>query len=198
MKNLKELRGTGVVKSTAKSMADSGSYYRAQLDTAEEKLKDLGWYTLGQGANAKVFGNPSYPYVLKLFSTDDYCYRAFLTYAIANQSNPLLPKVRGKLLRITNDILAVRLEKLTKISEMEFAKYDRILTELFNNIYLLTSGSDHADEVFRNIQKKFPKYTNFIKTMIDIFSKVRCDPDLHAGNFMLRGKQIVVIDPVFE
>lgn len=78
-----------------------------------------GFKPIGTGNYAAVYGHPSYPYVVKVFMKDT-AYLRWLDYAKKNQNNPYVPKVKGKVVRISNNFMAVRLERLTPApAEME-------------------------------------------------------------------------------
>lgn len=188
MKKIQELQGSSIVKQTTTRMKNQAANgVRASLEVAIAKLKEQGWEELGSGKNAKVFGHDSYPYVLKLFSSLDSCYIKFLKYVENNLDNPHLPRTKGKLLKITDDIFAVRLEKLKKITTTP-GPYMDDLDEIFSMFRLQKSTKE--------IISFYPRYDTLILTLQDILDKTNCKPDLHLGNVMLRGSQIVITDPV--
>jgi hypothetical protein len=178
-----ELQGVSAVKKVASAIQG------VDLVDVSKQLKELGWKRIGSGAFARVYEHPNYPLVLKIFSSKDSCYIKFLKYVEQHSTNPFLPKVRGKLLKLNNDYYAVRLEKLQPLDISEWEDvYDEMIYELINE-----SGYD-----FDLAIRKYPKHRNFLNTLRDISDSLNCRLDIHRYNFMKRGKQTVIIDPVWD
>lgn len=130
-----------------------------------------GFKLLGSGKYASVFGNPKYAYVLKVFMKDS-AYLKWIEFAQKNKSNPYVPKVRGKVLKITPMFYAIRLEKLTP--------------------YKGNGGQ---------FMKDYPSLTSSdpdIQSIFDYFKKHKALLDLHGENMMMRGNQLVIIDPFYN
>lgn len=71
-----------------------------------------GFKTIGTGKYGAVFGKDNHPYVIKVFMKDT-AYLRWLNFAKMHQNNPFVPKIKGKVVKITDNFMAVRLEKLT-------------------------------------------------------------------------------------
>lgn len=130
-------------------------------------MKNYGFKTVGAGKYGSVFENPSYPYVIKVFMKDT-AYLKWLNFAKEHPNNPYVPKIRGKVVRLGDKFMAVRLEKLTGSADPMF-------------IYDL---EDKGDKDAIAILDFFDKHSNLL--------------DLHAGNMMMRGKTPVIIDPFYN
>lgn len=79
-----------------------------------EYMVSKGFKELGMGSFGATFTHPNYPWVFKLFYNDP-AYFKFFEYARANQSNPFLPKIKGKYIKIQTGVYVIRLEKLRAI-----------------------------------------------------------------------------------
>lgn len=153
--------------------------WRKELD---DYMQNHGFTLLGDGYMASVYGSNKYPYAIKLF-INDRGYENWLKFCFANQDNPYVPKLRSKsITTVVKDplIRAIRMEKLapartvgrrTEIAEFE-RRYD---LWMYDNNY--EEEDQHLAQVFGILKH----YNNHL--------------DLHDGNFMLRGDQLVVTDP---
>ena len=74
-------------------------------------MKKYGFELVGAGINGAVFKNPQYPFVLKVYRTDQ-GYDEWLYFMRQNQANKFVPKVKGNLIRLNRVFNAVRLEPL--------------------------------------------------------------------------------------
>lgn len=135
--------------------------------TVVQFMELFGFRPLGDGRYGYVFGNPKYPYVIKVFMRDT-AYLKWLDWAKRHQDNPYVPKIRGKVIKIGNLFMAVRLEKLSPGGTAN-ELYDRD-----------EAGDPHATQV-----------VDFLEANNKLL-------DLHDGNVMLRGKQLVIVDPFFN
>jgi hypothetical protein len=176
-----ELQGASVVKKVARSVQGK------ELPDVSHELRELGWNRIGAGSFARVFEHPKYPLVLKIFTSKDKCYIKFLKYIQQNSTNPYLPKIRGKILKLNRDFYAVRLEKLEPVDKRV---WDNQYDPMFYDFAELNFN-------YEKIKARYPKYKELWKTMVDIKKDTNCNLDIHSGNFMMRGNQIVLIDPVW-
>lgn len=146
------------------------------MRTVGSVFKDKGFDLLGSGNYGSVFGHKKYPYVLKIFMKDS-AYLRWIKFAMDNKNNPYVPKIRGKVVKITPMIYAIRLEKLTP-----------------------GSFSGPFAEAYRQWQSD-PNYVSDdknIQDILDYFQKNKKLLDLHSDNVMMRGNQMVVIDPFYN
>lgn len=178
-KILRELRKPGEVDQFRKDAADLKSVdtrdnsWRINLD---EYMSKYGFRTLGSGKYASVYGNESYPYVLKVFQKDS-AYLRWIKFSLANKNNPYVPKIKGKVVKITPLVYAIRLEKLSPtFMSGEFAdEYQQWMRD----------NSHRAQDP--NIQE-----------ILDFFANNKNLLDLHSENVMKRGNQLVIIDPFYN
>ena len=159
-----------------KTVDSRNNYWR---DNLTEYMNAHGFKFLGKGKYASVYGNPKYPFVIKVFMRDS-AYQRWLDFCLKNKNNKHVPQIKGKVVKITNNVMALRIERLTPLkgsysSEKfgsEFAKWER------DNSYV----SDDSD--INDILKHF----SMNKKLIDI----------HSENIMMRGDVDVVVDPYYN
>lgn len=146
------------------------------MNTVGGVLKANVFTKLGSGKYGSVFSHPKYPYVLKIFMKDS-AYLRWIKFAMDNKNNPYVPKIRGKVVKITPMIYAIRLEKLTPGS----------FTGPFADAYRKWQKDKNYKSDDKNIQE-----------VLDYFGKNKNLLDLHGENIMMRGNQLVVIDPFYN
>jgi hypothetical protein len=140
-------------------------------------MSNYGFKLLGAGKYASVYGKASYDHVIKVFMKDS-AYLRWIKFAKDHEGNPYVPKVRGKVLKISEYIYAIRLEKLSAGNfgstefYTEFAKWQR------DGSYV-SSDPD-------------------IQVILEEFSKNKKLLDLHGENVMFRGNQLVIVDPYYN
>lgn len=183
---------------------DPGStgFWKALTSSRKEftaLLKDKGFQRVGAGAFGVVFMHPQLDYALKVFY-DDPAYSKFVRYAQANPQNPHLPKFRGKMMRVSDKMLAVRMEKLTPTSGNKFLATASYYAGMIDHDPDMT-----IDDFFTRIHGRIPpdvieyyeQDPSLLETLKELAIVKGGDAmfDLHEGNFMLRGDVYVVIDP---
>ena len=146
------------------------------MNTVGSLLKSKGFSKLGSGKYGSVFGNPKYPYVLKVFMKDS-AYLRWIKFAMDNKDNPYVPEIRGKVVKITPMIYAIRLEKLTPGT--------------FSGPFAQAYSKWQKDSSYKSDDKN-------IQDVLDYFAKNKKLLDLHGENIMMRGNQLVVIDPFYN
>lgn len=152
------------------------------------KLENLGYkkYHLGNGIFGSVYARPEDDFVVKIFQPDR-GYKRYLNYMQANRTNPYVPKLRGKPIKLPNGFTLVRIEKL-----------DRIDSQLYNEIwFLLYKKKDIAYPVVRKkFEEKYPQFINLLDELQQMSDNDgNMAVDLHAGNIMMRGNLPVITDP---
>jgi len=168
------------------------SYSRKEKKNLSTHLAELGWTLIGHGQFSLVYGNPKFNYVLKIFTQDTPGSIEWLEYVVANQNNPFLPRVYGKMWRISHTAYAVRMERLMPFkskTDPVFAKY--IDPEL---------QSRHWEEIFVEentefLEANWPDLAAAFETILDL-SQYNGDDDLNLSNIMKRGNSLVITDPV--
>lgn len=86
------------------------------ISHAMEILQGAGYKPLGMGSFGAVYQKPGASYVLKLFDSADVGYQQYIALAQKNP-NPHFPKFFGKMIKVTEDYYAVRMERLEQASE---------------------------------------------------------------------------------
>jgi len=168
------------------------SYSRKEKKNLSTHLAELGWTLIGHGQFSLVYGNPKFNYVLKIFTQDTPGSIEWLEYVVANQNNPFLPRVYGKMWRISHTAYAIRMERLMPFkskTDPVFAKY--IDPEL---------QSRHWEEIFVEentefLEANWPDLAAAFETILDL-SQYNGDDDLNLSNIMKRGNSLVITDPV--
>lgn len=160
------------------------------LDEWELIMKQYGFKHLGSGNFGSVYERPGYPWVFKIF-TYDKAYFNYLTYAMNHQGNPHIPKIKGKYIKINKNTYAVRIEKLTPISDTAFRK----ISEILNKIDIIIHTDDKSNEDIAFIKNNYDLYELLmILYKTDTFSEY--GKDMHSSNIMMRGNTPVLVDPV--
>ena len=153
-------------------------------------LEDHGFTLLGSGSFGAVFEKPGYPWVFKIFHQDD-AYMTFLKYAITHQSNPNLPKINGKILKINDSTYAIRMEKLTSfVSGKQQSEDTLILNDVLERYRF--RAENKKDESWLNTT--YPGIANALRDLM----KTDWHLDLHDENIMMRGNVPVLIDPIYD
>ena len=150
---------------------------------------------IGLGTYGRVFKRPNDNYVIKIFG-EDYGYLAYLKYVLRNQSNPHVPKIRGKLIHPFKEksLYVVRIEVLNDAETSEQRQLLRILkTWSFGNMHMGILEDKLGDS-----------WPDLIDTMYDIrniskTNKPKVHIDIGDGNVMFRGASPVpvITDPLW-
>ena len=160
------------------------------------RLHKLKLPTLGEGAFGKVFQHPEFSNVaVKVVRSDD-AYLRLAKFAMENPGNRWLPKVasfRHVDFDDSTDGYVVFTEKLEPIG---FSEFNSFLIQLEGLCKHRVGAS--GDELFslkewKSIADSAP---SDLATVIKWLYTCGLGMDLHAHNFMKRGKQIVFNDPV--
>lgn len=185
---------------TAKKLKPNANYSRIsdRFNRLELELLRQGWKRLGKGAYAMVFEHPKFPYVFKIFYNDP-DYFQYFNWARQHQSNPHVPKIKGKYIKINEKTYAVRMEKLDHLPSFDTAIEKYIDPELQSKTKLDISYYRNVDKLslYTNLsflKQNFPdlyEVLNYVKSNFQLISQ-----DLHGGNIMLRDDTIVITDPV--
>lgn len=171
---------------------------------AAASLRNHGFEQIGApGEYGTVWYNPKFNYVLKLFEEEDVGYLKYIHAVAKHQSNPHLPKIIGKPVKISSGVYAVRLAKLTPWKMNRNNPDDIALDWLLSYIdvanwreELETRGMEKTKEAVINFLEKWPKFLDALE-LINSLNAQNSDVglDLHDDNVMLDGKCPVIIDP---
>jgi hypothetical protein len=161
-------------------------------DTAKKMIKaqHKKMKFLGSGCFGSVFGAKDSDIVYKIGEVENNAgYLAFIkTLAKQKKQNAFMPKVFG--VRYIKDkdgeeVFVVAMEKLTELKHGMYSVVDCI-EELLG-----AGGDDGYSDDTRSAEKSLG-----ILHSAHSISDYGVDWDLHSGNFMMRGKQVVCTDPL--
>lgn len=149
------------------------------------------------GAFGSVWRKGDTPYVLKIFSSSDYAYEAFLTLAMKHQDNPHFPKIFGKMVKVTPKYNAVRIEPLTpyKADSTLIRRYTRYRNYMRGNTVDPNSIVAMEYEDCLEFLYEYPKLKEALDLIIDGLLGLYGN-DISNKNLMMRGSTIVITDPV--
>jgi hypothetical protein len=176
---------------------DGKAYDIDAMTAFKDKLKAAGWKEIGSGWYAVVFENPKYPYVIKVVNNNPR-YLKFLHLVAQNQSNPFLPKIRGKFIKLNQQTQAVRMEKLTPLlgrDDPALKKYidPNIPKELFTHWLFKDYDALFSEENKEYLKEKFPQLLQAYNLLVKFFDYLDLE---YYGNIMRRGDTLVITDPV--
>lgn len=167
-----------------------------------------GFKKLGSGAFAVVYAHENYPdSVFKVFQGDEAVERWITVSRMMAKDNPYFPRFKSGPIKVVGDIYMVRMERLSYKSEGEQARGAMFLRSYFTTmIDVLRNGrGGNPDTVRDKFAEKYPEFADDIYSdqfdeifyeVIETVDWVNGKLDLHIGNFMWRGDQLVLTDPV--
>jgi hypothetical protein len=172
-------------------------------------LSNNGFRPLGSGSFGTVWDNYKLSYVLKVFSDTDIAYIEWIKASIQHKDNPHMPHfVSPRAVRIVPGVVAIRTEKLTRISEDAYmmlkpmnAVIEVATIERISPSEVITRRGDSWSSRFIPFIEYCKKYPDFIPALDIVYEVVMRPgfrPDLHDENIMMRGSVIVFSDPVFD
>lgn len=174
-------------------------------------LKNAGYRQIGKGSFSRVWAKPGDPYVLKLFEPSDQAYLAFITLA-QKIPNKHFPVFRGRPVSVTQDYMAVRVERLAPPSYrsenliMQCADYLEALeaNAHFKNyrpqtVDLVKSRNDYM-KTSKIFKRSYPDLAQAIDLIYTHVTKGNPDMmnDIDVRNTGIRGNDLVFIDPVYS
>ena len=171
---------------------------RPKRSEAHNILMNAGYEMLGYGIFANVYAKPGENGVLKLFDSEDEAYQKFVYMAMSNP-NPHFPKFKGKMMKITDEYYAIRMEKLTPLPDTpdtaSYAKKISAYVKLIQNKSgRIRSDADELISDIDEIEKEQPGIKYACNMIGNRFKEEIID--IHNDNIMLRGNILVITDPV--
>jgi hypothetical protein len=162
--------------------------------SVSDAMAEYGFKSIGSGQQGVVFENPSYPYVIKFF-INDIGYLKWLKFCYNNRSNPYVPEYKGKVVKITNDCMAIRIEKCHFANSAYEHAQAKIITEIADNI-----EADEMTTVESIIEDNGLENDEYLKQIINELANNAKLNDLHQDNIMFSNKtgHIVIIDPYYS
>jgi hypothetical protein len=164
------------------------------LDKFMDFLETHGFHKLGKGSYGLAFEKTGYPWIFKIFTTDD-AYLNYVKYSLANKSNPNVPRFKGGLIKINDHTFAMRIEKLKPLEHRNYQTGSdiRILASILS---VLSTTIDEIDE--GNLEFIKETYPGVYKILSHYDNHFCFTFDIHGGNIMMRGNVPVIIDPIFD
>jgi hypothetical protein len=167
-------------------------------------LNNYGFKVLGYGSFGVVWENPKLPYVLKVFSANDSAYIDWISVARQNKNNPHMPRfVSTRLLTITPEVLAIRMEKLFPVINQEknvVFESAMLLQERYNPSEQIKSvGFDTDQRNLRYYCQTNPTWLPALDIVKNFSNNSGYRLDFHNKNVMMRDADTLVItDPVYN
>jgi hypothetical protein len=167
-------------------------------------LNNYGFKVLGYGSFGVVWENPKLPYVLKVFSANDSAYIDWISVARQNKNNPHMPRfVSARLLTITPEVLAIRMEKLFPVINQEknvVFESAMLLQERYNPSEQIKSvGFDTDQRNLRYYCQTNPTWLPALDIVKNFSNNSGYRLDFHNKNVMMRDADTLVItDPVYN
>lgn len=161
-----------------------------------QALKQYGYGPVGGGAFGKVYQKEGQSTVLKVFLASDTGYLKFLKFCSQYGPSKHLPKFYGRLLNLEKyvgyPVMAIRMEKLSYVSHPGISD---AMWRVINAIQSLWGMSlDYFQEEYEDLAGP-----ELIAVIYALERGIRGDQvdrlDLHGANYMLRGQDVVIIDP---
>lgn len=148
-------------------------------------LRGAGYVRLGKGMFGAVYEKPGNAYVLKVFSARDKAYLEFISLAQSHRDNPHFPKFLSKVIRVTKDYYAIKMERLTPFNPHKVGDY---AYALFDYIQDGVDDGELADQ-------------SELKAACDLVRKSLLSHylfDHKDESFMMRGNTVVIADAVLD
>lgn len=166
----------------------------------DQKLRASGYRMIGRGRSAQVWAKSGDAFVLKMFRDD--AYLEFVQLISAHQDNPHFPRIKGQLTKV-RDHWAIRIERLTRLAPNTLIEEMQLYRQAHN---MQRDGVAHDTlpswiAEMTTIHQEFREKQPQLAEALDLVFTEICDPhrwgvDWTEGNFRLRGKTVVITDPV--
>lgn len=169
-------------------------------------LTKAGYDILGSGMFADVWAKAGESTVLKLFNSDDLGYMSFLKLVMKHQS-PHFPKFKGSFLKINDEYLAVRMEKLSPIVGIEAVNVAEVIhgylslkidRDLEAKLHGFEDPMDNEPgyKMMIEYNKKQPGLKDACDYLADNVAALDGGLDIHSENIMSRNGVWVITDPI--
>lgn len=168
-------------------------------DYVDELIEKAQLQNIGSGAYAKVYSRNDLNVVFKVGDAEDNSgYMSYLkALSQVKTKNPYFPKIyEASIVRGRNSydsVLVVAMERLRELEYVSLQKLRPVIDWFDNNAW-------HIDRLFELSKLLGIKYPIHLSQALRVLQKAYKTSggsfDLHAGNFMLRGEQLVITDPI--
>lgn len=163
---------------------------------AHAVLRQAGYRPIGvEGTFGTVWAKDGRNTVIKIFTMKDEAYIDFVKLVFKHRDNPHFPRFNGKLLRVTNLYMGIRMERLETNSYASNLG-DKIVIEKYldfkGNMARMTADQQQRAEILFNAQ---PRLREACDLIIEHLGEDH-DMDAHLDNVMMRGDTYVLTDPV--
>lgn len=176
-------------------------------DYLKRLVKSHNVKQLGGGAYSQVFQHPEFGNVItKVYTAKDTKYARYLKWVMSNQNNPYVPQIieQVKYKSPTGDAYnIVFMEKLEPVKRARqymdawLGAFEGITKEEETGLYDAIKAMNMV-AMFSQLRKLIPKYGD--EDLKKVWNHIKTfgarSMDLHPGNVMLKGKQLVITDPV--
>ena len=190
------------------------SFEEPNIDAGARKLHEWllsrGFEEGGAGGYAVVYFHPNRPYMIKVAKQPDKNYLAYANFArYYYQTNPLLPAIYD--IWSKNDYFLVVGEKLNSARGKVPSPFIELTSYyLFAGVKRLAKDPNHVfslEDLIRQMpgwrqnlkadrQAWFANNKTNLQAIIKFIANQRAMIDMHIGNIMMRGNEIVFTDPV--
>ncbi len=168
------------------------------LDQYTRRLRKMKIKQLGSGAYSRVYAHPEHEDVaVKLLTDEDPRYLKFAKECM-KLDNPWLPKVYSiEKVRFGDGEVShlIFMERLNKPTAVKIKKASEVIQQDLPACLRINAGNfaNFRPMVWRRV-KQYTKDKS-IKQMANLLAKIDTN-DIHDGNVMMRGDQLVFTDPV--
>jgi hypothetical protein len=170
-------------------------------------LYNNGFRALGSGSFGTVWEHPKLSYVLKVFTADDIAYADWIATAQQHKNNPHMPRfVSPRIVRIVPGVVAIRMERLTRIDTATYnmlnminiAVNEAIISRQSASALIASDAHYRMHNGFMTYCRDYPEFVPALDILVKFVMRPGFRPDLHDDNLMMRGPVIVLTDPVFD
>lgn len=168
-------------------------------DYSNRLVKTLNIKRLGSGAYAHVFQHPTFSnIVVKVFTARDKAYKKYLAWCLKHQNNKYVPKIIEAVLvksEAGDAYTIVFMQKMKKVSNNKFRAWLEIM---FGKKVADNYDQVNWEKLYGALHKAASKIkdSDFREVWDHVLSHGTNRLDLHPGNIMMRGSQVVFSDPV--
>jgi len=172
------------------------------FDSWDLYFKDLFGEKIAGGCYGDVYQHPLYHDKVVKITRGDFAYNDFVKFALRNQDIPFLPKIfeRYKFsYRDKYDTYKCSIVVLEKLQQAEFHEEDESNDDLLQAVEQLLGSKIRSPSCvagavkLKSLKRDQKRFLNFLHKAI---FKSRHALDLHGGNVMCRGSELVIIDPL--